>query len=339
MKNRSFYDFITKAEQTREPFIMGFMDDPEIDSDICAIAHSKDLFFGAAIYDFEFDSYFIASVSALTAPLPISSATYKVCTENFDPNALRAPVIHLDSWASALSSPYFKGRLVSVEGYRDKEDYCLYGIITEVKLGSFTFASFDQNGEWEPLERELPYSSLKCVYFDNNYLNKWQSYLMRNKVFAAFSEKDERHYTYLRKLFEAFGDELLKYNWLITDCECCPSDEILRKRLCGEYALLSGNDLLEILKREDFQWIWGVLSAIPKDASLDDILRYPLPSAERTSLFGVFPSIAHPLAVVELVAFDSTYLYISSKDKYLFDRFIETYPKSETMLSPEYSEI
>ena len=142
----------------------------------------------------------------------------------------------------------------------------------------------------------------------------------------------------MRKLFEAVGRETLKYNWLITDCECNPSDEILRKRLCAEYTLLSGEELTEILEREDFQWIWGVLSAIHKDATLDEILRYPLPSAERNSLFGVFPSIAHPLAAAELVAFDSTYLYISTKDRSLFDLFRTTYPKCEIMLPPDYNE-
>lgn len=48
-----------------------------------------------------------------------------------------------------------------------------------------------------------------------------------------------------------------KYNWLITDMECYPLDEELAESLNKEYCWVEGKELLQLLEKEDFQWIWG----------------------------------------------------------------------------------
>lgn len=47
------------------------------------------------------------------------------------------------------------------------------------------------------------------------------------------------------------------YNWLITNIECYPSDEEIVKILDNEYCWLEGRSLLDLLAKEEFQWIWG----------------------------------------------------------------------------------
>ena len=64
------------------------------------------------------------------------------------------------------------------------------------------------------------------------------------------------------------------YNWLITNIECYPSDEEIVKILNNEYCWIEGRSLLDLLAKEEFQWIWGVFSAFPKEIRLEEVLKY-----------------------------------------------------------------
>ena len=64
------------------------------------------------------------------------------------------------------------------------------------------------------------------------------------------------------------------YNWLITNIECYPSDEEIVKILDNEYCWIEGRSLLDLLAKEEFQWIWGVFSAFPKEIRLEEVLKY-----------------------------------------------------------------
>lgn len=44
-----------------------------------------------------------------------------------------------------------------------------------------------------------------------------------------------------------------KYNWLITNFECYPSNDEIVKILDNEYCWLSGSDLLQLLNKEDLE--------------------------------------------------------------------------------------
>lgn len=101
-----------------------------------------------------------------------------------------------------------------------------------------------------------------------------------------------------------------------------------------DYVFISNSDLLDILEKKDFQWIWGVFSAIPFNYSIEDILKYELPYAEdnRDIYLDNNFVIQHPLADIEVVAFDSSGMHIVSKDKDICDKFKILYPDAKENL-------
>lgn len=157
-------------------------------------------------------------------------------------------------------------------------------------------------------------------------------------VYGAILEKGEKYYTYLSKVFTAIGGTQTEYNWLITDCECYPHLSDIDKLLSQEFCWLSGDELTSIVNKESFQWIWGVLSGFEKDITLEEVLKYPLPYADGYEGFWKNPlSMQHPLASVEIVAFDSTLTLIFSERKEIIDMFREYFPLSEDPASQNES--
>ncbi len=70
---------------------------------------------------------------------------------------------------------------------------------------------------------------------------------------------------------------------------------------------MTGEELTEMIEDENFQWIWGVLSAFPKDVTKDMVLEYKLPIADGNDKIWKNPiSIQHPLSVIEIIAWDSS---------------------------------
>ncbi len=149
-------------------------------------------------------------------------------------------------------------------------------------------------------------------------------------VYGAVNEKGETYYTYLKKLFEAINNRQIEYNWLITDCTCYPANPLTDDMLSKEYCWISGEELTDVVSKEDFQWVWAVLSAFDKSVSLSDVLKHDLPYAEDYSGFWNKPvSMQHPLAKIEVVSWDSSMTLIFSDDKSIIDSFREHYPLSE----------
>ena len=52
---------------------------------------------------------------------------------------------------------------------------------------------------------------------------------------SAILEKCEVYYTQMNKIFKAINNDQLKYNWLITDCECYCENESVNDLLSKEY--------------------------------------------------------------------------------------------------------
>ena len=152
-------------------------------------------------------------------------------------------------------------------------------------------------------------------------------------AYGGIQEKGEKYYTYLKKIFSSMGDFQKNYRWLITDCTCYPSDPQVEKRLrCGKYCWLSGEELTAIVEREDFQWIWAVLSGFSKEVSLEEVLKYPLPYADGYRGFWKIPlTLQHPLARVELVPWDSSLTLLLGRDKELVDTFRQAFSLSEDL--------
>jgi hypothetical protein len=149
-------------------------------------------------------------------------------------------------------------------------------------------------------------------------------------VYGAINRKGEKYYTYLKKLFDAINNKQLECNWLITDCTCYPENPKTDAMLRKDYCWLNGEELTDLVKQEDFQWIWAVLSGFDKSVELSDILKYDLPYAEDYEGFWSKPiSMQHPLAKIEIVPWDSSMTMIFSDDKGIIDSFRAAYPYSE----------
>lgn len=151
------------------------------------------------------------------------------------------------------------------------------------------------------------------------------------------SKYDDKNYTYMLKLMNSIGGRGLKYNWLITNIEVYPNDKNINNKLDGEYLILSNDELLNMLEKEDFQWIWGIFSAIPLNAEEKEILEYNLPSEKNIHLsYKSSIEIQHPLADIEIDCIDSTYFAIIFKDSKLEGDFLKSYPNViESIDSPE----
>lgn len=149
-------------------------------------------------------------------------------------------------------------------------------------------------------------------------------------VYGAVNAKGEKYYTYLKKLFDAIGNKQQDFNWLITDCVCYPDNPKTDAMLSKNYCWITGDELTELVRQEDFQWIWAVLSGFDKTVPLEEVLKYDLPRAEDYNGFWNRPiSMQHPLARVEIVPWDSTMTMIFSDDKSIIDCFRAAYPFSE----------
>ena len=151
-------------------------------------------------------------------------------------------------------------------------------------------------------------------------------------VYSAIIEQGEEYYTDLGKVFRAIENEQMNYNWLITDCECYPQNIEIDTLLAKEYCWLTGEELTKIVEEEPFQWIWAVLSGFPKDISLSEVLKYPLPYADGYEGFWENPiTMQNPLASIEIVPWDSSLTLIFSKKQSIIDNFMREFPLSETM--------
>ncbi|WP_042274576.1 DUF2691 family protein [[Clostridium] dakarense] len=149
---------------------------------------------------------------------------------------------------------------------------------------------------------------------------------------SAILEKGEPYYTYMSKIFNAIEDEQLKYNWLITNCECYPEDKNINELFSKEYIWISGKQFAEIIAKEDFQFIWGVFSGFSKDITFEQVLKYDLPFADGYEGFWVNNiGIQHPLAEVEIVAWDSSLTLLISKNDNLVEKFRRNLPMSKDL--------
>ncbi|SET31224.1 hypothetical protein [[Clostridium] polysaccharolyticum] len=118
----------------------------------------------------------------------------------------------------------------------------------------------------------------------------------------------------IRKIFDGIKNAD-KYHWLITDMECYPMDAQIAKTLDKDYCWITGKELLTLLQKEEFQWIWGVFSAFPIELELAEILNYNLPYADGYEEFWKNPvSIQHPLAKLEIVAWDGSIIIVIAEE-------------------------
>ena len=137
--------------------------------------------------------------------------------------------------------------------------------------------------------------------------------------------QEEEYYTYLSNIFSALKNEQLKYNWLITDCECYPNDKNIDDLLSQKYVWASGKELSEIISKEDPQFIWGVFLGFNSDISLEDVLKYDIPLCEyyKDVIEGNVIT-KHPLSELEIIAWDSSLALLITKDNRLAENIKKT---------------
>ena len=151
-------------------------------------------------------------------------------------------------------------------------------------------------------------------------------------TYGIIDRKNHKYYTYMSKVFQAMDNAQLQYNWLITGCICYPQNNDIEKLLDQEYCWLTGDELSAIIEQEDFQWIWGCFCGFSKDITMEEVLRYPLPSAEDYTGYYQNPvSLQHPLSSVGIVPCDSSWTLIISRDKVIIDGYLKRYPKCEEL--------
>ncbi len=151
-------------------------------------------------------------------------------------------------------------------------------------------------------------------------------------IYGLIDRKSHKSYTYMSTVFQAIENAQRQYNWLITDSVCYPKNKEIERMLDQEYCWLSGDELSEIIENEDFQWIWGCLCGFEKSIPLEEVLKFPLPSAEDYNGYYNNPiSVQHPLASLEIVPSDSSWTILISKDKTIINRYLSHYPKAENL--------
>ena len=145
-------------------------------------------------------------------------------------------------------------------------------------------------------------------------------------------DKGEAGYTDMLKVLRSLEPYYLNYNWLITDIMAYPKHKELDELFSRQPVWLSGERFRDALMTENFQFIWSVSSGFPKNVTIEDILRYPLPFADGYAGFWVDNvGIQHPLAEVEIVAWDSSLTIFITKHEELAAKFKQGFPQAEDL--------
>lgn len=137
-------------------------------------------------------------------------------------------------------------------------------------------------------------------------------------------EQGRQYYTFLKEYFNLMDNVQKEYNWLISSYECYPRSKEIQSVFSRETVWLSGSELTDIINEEDFQWVWGVLSGFSQKLSLDEVMAYKIPWADgNVAIWNEGDSIQHPLADIEIVAWDSSATIIKSKREEIINRICE----------------
>lgn len=151
-------------------------------------------------------------------------------------------------------------------------------------------------------------------------------------VKAVILKKGDKPFTLLKNLFLSINNIQKEFNWLITEFECYPRNQKYAEMLSGTYCWMTGNELTAMVECEDFQWIWGVFSAFPINFQKEHILEYKFPKADgNTELWQNPISMQHPLAEIEIIAWDSSMTIIICKNDAIIECLKNNNPLAEDL--------
>lgn len=147
------------------------------------------------------------------------------------------------------------------------------------------------------------------------------------------SKYDFKGYTLLKQVLYDLELSNQPYLWLISDIEAYPRKSELCELLDqNDYLLLETSQLVQMLEIDDFQWVWGVFSAIPATYDRGKVLQFDLPYVRdvQVGMYNPYtdqPKLQHPYAALELYAVDSSYLFMVTDNDDFVARFKQKYPK------------
>ncbi|MBI5954113.1 MAG: hypothetical protein HY865_20845 [Chloroflexi bacterium] len=153
-------------------------------------------------------------------------------------------------------------------------------------------------------------------------MNNHPQKTMDNCVVLEHSEQMGSR-VHLRKVFDAFNNRQVEFNWLITDFECASYPPEFQSQVGRPRALwFSGRELTRIIEQNDIQFVWAVLSGFPQHVTLDPNHLEVEPYANgNKSIWVVDANIQHPLAEIELVCWDASVILLRTRDADLTRRF------------------
>ena len=130
----------------------------------------------------------------------------------------------------------------------------------------------------------------------------------------------------MNQAFDVLKEEAQKYNWLLSGYDYSYPSENMHM---GEpYLWLNGSKVAGIWEAGTPHY-FCVVTAYKKDITIDEVLLFQLPYADG---YGGFwrPNITmqNPLAEIEIVRWDATYLLVISRSKVVIDKFVKEYPAS-----------
>lgn len=119
-----------------------------------------------------------------------------------------------------------------------------------------------------------------------------------------------------------FKEDFIQYNWLISDYDCnyYPDNNIQHNEF---YVWLNGLKLFDIISSNEIQFIWGTFSGFDKSILYEDVIKYKIPRSECYDHWSKKDNTQNPLAIVEIVSWDSSSLLFKSKE----DKFIDIFKK------------
>ncbi|GAA4340068.1 hypothetical protein GCM10023149_51200 [Mucilaginibacter gynuensis] len=141
------------------------------------------------------------------------------------------------------------------------------------------------------------------------------------------SDKFDYH-TNLGEIFKPLTNCIKDYNWLITDLQFISfSKAQLSIDHSHDYFLLDSTEFQALINNE-IQFVWAVISALPKeiDIVIKDVLS--LPYADGNGSIWESEELQHPDAVLEIICWDSGYTIVKFTDEELSAKFKAYFPEA-----------
>lgn len=149
-------------------------------------------------------------------------------------------------------------------------------------------------------------------------------------VYGAILDTCQKYFTDMYAIMHGLGEVGPHHNWLITDWTCYAYPPEMQ----NDSEWKTGPELMEMLNHlPGVQWVWGVFSGFEPHVTREQALQYPSPYANGNPGFWTNPlTLQHPLASVEIVAFDSAFVLLLSREREVYEAFRAAFPPSKDLI-------